>query len=170
MSETRRKLPFLIALFAAPALFGAAISLFGLMGDYGSRFMLAGAFGMIAVLPAWFTAYVWLAWRDPPAPGLKPRVKAALAANFVSLVIFPALIVLLAVTGQYEPLFVPGEGAVAVEAAGVEFPDPPTPRDAAIAAAVVAFMLGLVFLPVLAAIFSWVERRMVPSATGPVKG
>ncbi len=159
MAERRRKLPFLIALFAAPALFGAAISLFGLMGDYGSRFMLAGAFGMIAVLPAWFTAYVWLAWRDPPAPGLKPRVKAALAANFVSLVIFPAIIVLLAATGQYEALFAQGDGAVAVEA--MEFPDPPTPRDAAIATAVVAFMLGLVFLPVMAALFSWVEKRLV---------
>ncbi len=158
MTERRRKLPFLIALFAAPALFGAAVSVFGFMGDYGSRFMLAGAFGMIAVLPAWFTAYVWLAWRDPPAPGMKPRVKAALAANFVSLVIFPALIVLLAATGQYEALFAQGEGAVTVEAS--DFPDPPSPRDAAIAAAVVAFMLGLVFLPVFAAIFAWVERRL----------
>ena len=154
MVERRLKLPFLIALFAAPALLGAVTSLFGLMGDYGSRFMLAGALGLIASLPAWFTAYPWLAWRDPPAPGMKPRVKAALAANFAALVIFPAIIVLLSATGGYDALFPVGETK------GDLFPDPPSPRDAAIASAVVAFMLGLVFMPTLAAIFSWVERKL----------
>lgn len=163
MSERRSKLPFLIALFAAPALLGAATSVFGLMGDYGSRFMLAGALGLIAVLPAWFTAYPWLAWRDPPAPGMKPRVKASLAANFASLVIFPAIIMLLVTTGGYDALFPPIDAQSAVEGGSEMFPDPPTPRDAAIAAAVVAFLLGLVFMPMLAALFSAVERRLTRS-------
>jgi len=112
--------------------------------------------GMIAVLPAWLTAYPWLAWRDPPAPGMKSRVKAALAANFASLVIFPAIIMLLAYTGGYDAVFPAGEAVVA----DTEFPDAPPPRDAAIAAAVVAFLLGLVFMPMLAAIFAWVERKL----------
>jgi len=158
MTERRTRLPFLIALFAAPALLGAATGVFGLMGDYGSRFMLAGALGLIAVLPAWLTAYPWLAWRDPPAPGMKPRVKAALSANFASLVIFPAIIMLLATTGAYDTVFAAGPSLDVA----AEFPDVPSPRDAAIASAVVAFMLGLVFMPVLAALFSWVERKLGP--------
>jgi len=161
MAERRSKLPFLIALFAAPAVLGAVTSIFGLMGDYGSRFMMAGALGMIAVLPAWFTAYVWLAWRDPPVPGMKPRVKAALAANFASLVIFPALIMLLAATGSYETLFADGAVPVTVQGGPSALSEMPPPRDAAIAAAVVAFMLGLVFMPMLAALFAWVERMLV---------
>lgn len=169
MPDTQRrvKLPFLIALFAAPAILGAATGVFGLMGDYGSRFMLAGALGLIAVLPAWFTAYPWLAWRDPPRPGMKPRVKAALAANFASLVIFPAIIMLLAATGGYEALF-SNTGAETVTTGG-DLPDAPTPRDAAIASALVAFLLGLVFMPVLAALFAWVERKLGPRHAKPAE-
>ena len=156
MSERRSRLPFLIALFAAPAFLGAAASVFGLMGDYGSRFMMAGALGLLAVLPAWFTAYPWLAWRDAPAPGMKSRVKAALSANFASLVIFPGIVMLMAWLGTYDALFPAVE-----QSAGAEFPDTPTPRDAAIESAIVAFLLGLVFMPMLAAIFAWVERKTV---------
>lgn len=157
MADRRSRLPFLIALFAAPAVFGALIWAFGLMGDYAGRFTLAGTLGLLAVLPAWLTAYPWLAWRDPPAPGMKPRVKAALAANFASLVIFPAIIVLLYATGGYDALFA-GEAADAV--AGGDPLAVPSPRDAAMGAAIVSFLLGLVFLPVFAALFSWIEGRL----------
>jgi len=154
MTERRSRLPFLIALFAAPAILGAAASLFALMGEYGTRFAVAGAFGLLAVLPAWFLVFPWLAWRDPLADGWKPRVKTSLAANFASLVIYPALIMLLVATGSYEAMF------PAVEAgASTEFADNPVPRDAALISAIMAFMLGLVFMPMLAALFTWIERR-----------
>ena len=159
----RHGLPFLIALFAAPALLGLIVGGFSFLGDYGSRFGLAGALGLVSVLPAWFTAYAWLAWRDGRAPGMKPRVKAALAANFASLVIFPAIIMLLAATGTYAEVFTAGDAvAVTVEGSGVDLSGQPNPRDASIAAAIVAFLLGLVFMPILAALFAWVERRLAP--------
>ena len=155
MTERRSRLPFLIALFAAPALLGAAASLFALMGEYGTRFAVAGAFGLLAVLPAWFLVFPWLAWRDPLADGWKPRVKTSLAANFASLVIYPALIMLLVATSSYETMF------PAVEAgASTEFTENPVPRDAALISAIMAFMLGLVFMPMLAALFSWIEGRL----------
>ncbi len=156
----RRKLSFLIALFAAPALLGLVIGGFSQLGDYGSRFGVAGGFGLLCVLPAWFTAYVWLAWRDPPAPGMKPRVKTALAANFASLIIFPAIIMLLASTGVYGDLMTASDVAVTVEGSDTDFSTLPNPREASIAAALSAFLLGLVFMPLLAAIFAWVERRL----------
>jgi len=155
MAERRSRLPFLIALFAAPAILGAAASLFALMGEYGTRFAVAGAFGLLAVLPAWFLVFPWLAWRDPLADGWKPRVKTSLAANFASLVIYPALIVLLVATGNYEAMF----PAAGTEGAVAEFAENPVPRDAALISAIMAFMLGLVFMPMLAALFTWVERR-----------
>lgn len=147
------RLSFLIALFAAPALFGIAVWAFGLMGDYASRFSLAGAFGLVTVLPAWFTAFAWLAWRDTKIgqTDMWPRVKAALSANFVSLVIFPALILLMSASGDYEALMKSGTLDASTE-------EPLTPRGAAIAAALMAFALGLVFLPVLAWIFERVSR------------
>ena len=166
----RRRLPFLIALFLAPALLGLVIGGFSLLGDYGSRFGLAGALGLVSVLPAWFTAYFWLAWRDPPVPGMKPRVKASLAANFASLVIFPAIIMALASTGQYDAIFADtaiADVAVTAQEGTPEFPEVPSPRDASIAAAVIAFLLGLVFLPMLAAIFAWVERKVGSTAPAP---
>lgn len=160
MADRKSRLPFLIALFAAPAILGAAASVFGFMGDYGSRFMLAGTLGLLAVLPAWFTAYPWLAWRDPPVPGMRPRVKAALSANFASLMIFPAIIMLMSALGSYETLFEGGAAAIQDDGATALSEETPSPRDAAIASAVVAFLLGLVFMPMLAALFAWVERKI----------
>jgi hypothetical protein len=159
---TRSALPFVIALFAAPAALAAIAGIFFQLGDYGSRFGLAGTLGLIAVLPAWFTAYAWLAWRDTlqGPPGMKPRVKASLAANFASLLIFPALIVLSVWAGGYEALFASENTAVIVDGVEGALPEAPSPRDAGIASATVAFLLGLVFMPLLAAIFSWVERKV----------
>ncbi len=155
MAERRTKLPFIIALLAAPALVGAAASVFGFMGDYGSRFMVAGGFGLVAVLPAWFLVYPWLAWRDPLSNGWKPRVKSSLAANFASLVIYPAIIMLVVATDRYDVIF-PAEEA----AAGAEFSETPAPRDAALISAIMAFMLGLVFMPMLSALATWIERKV----------
>lgn len=154
-SDRPSRLAFFTALFAAPALLGVAVWAFSLMGEYAGRFSQAGALGLLVVLPAWFTAFAWLAWRDTVqgSIGLKSRVKAGLSANFASLMIFPALVLLASSSGTYMELVQANSGAVGEG-------EPATPRDAAIATAIVSFLLGLIFMPILAWIFEKVSARI----------
>ena len=149
MTARPSRLTFATCLFAAPLLFGAAIWLLGSGGDYLRRFAQVGALGMIISLPVWFSVFAWLAWRAVKRGETETRhfVFASLGANIASLLIYPAVIGLAVVTGEYRR-------AVDSVPEGTELP--PEPVQAALFAAGAAFVMGLFFLPVLAALFGWI--------------
>ena len=149
------RLPFLISLFAAPALFGAAVSLFALMGDYGSRFAVAGGTALLLSLFSWFTAFAWLAGRDvrQGETGLGTLARTALFANCAQILIFPPLIWLMSRTQAFRD-------SMELAEAGAEMGEAPSLMLTIFLGTVAAFLVGLFVLPTLAAIFAWVGKKV----------
>ncbi len=149
------KVAFLIALFGAPALFGALVWAFALLGDYAMRFSQVGAIGLLAMLPAWFIAFSWMAWRraDRGETGTRDFVLASLRANTASLVIFPMFVGLAVLTGGYEAM-------VASAPTTPDGPPPPGPAGLAVFFGLGVTLLGIFLMPVLAWIFAKIFGRL----------
>lgn len=149
------KVPFLIALFAAPALFGAGVGVFALMGDYGSRFAVAGGTALLLSLLPWFTAFAWLAWRDVKQgeTSIGTLARTALFANCAQILIFPPLIWLMSRSEAFRSSMKIAEDSAEMGAA-------PSEALTLFLGTVAAFLVGIFVLPVLAAIFAWVGGKI----------
>ncbi len=149
------KVGFLIALFGAPALFGALVWAFALLGDYAMRFSQVGAIGLLAMLPAWFITFSWMAWwrANRGETGTRDFVLASLRANTASLVIFPIFVGLAVLTGGYDAM-------IASVSTAPDAPPPPTPAGMAVFFGLGVTLLGIFLMPVLAWVFAKIFGRL----------
>ena len=155
-------LAFGVALFGAPAAFGGIVWLMFQGSDYLGRFAAVGGAGLLLSLPVWFTVFAWLAWRSARRghTEVKHFVFASLGANIASLVVWPALIGLMVLTGLYGEAVTLDLSTLAQGLPEGVDEEPPTPGEAMVGAAAVAFFMGLFFLPCLGALFGAIGRPL----------
>lgn len=156
MSALPSRLTFVTCLLAAPVIFAAVTGLFDLGGEYLKRFAFVGRAGLLLSLPAWLTAFAWLAWRTAKRgeTGIRPYVFASLGANAASLAIYPLMIFITEALGG--GLAEQWRDAVVAMSEGGDMADAISFSTATLLSGCIVFFIGLFFMPMLGALFGWV--------------